>query len=439
MERLWHATVDAGGHALTVKTLDDVGGARRIVETHLVNALGRLTPGEQEVAAEAFRYLVTRSRRRVVQSLSDLSEWLGRPEPEVGAVLEKLTSGESGRILRPVPPPPGQTDDEARYELFHDVLGEPILEWRRDFEAERRRAAEARRQRAVRRRLGAIALGLLLLAAVFGVLALVAVKENRRAQHERSNALASRAIRETALDPVSGLVLAMRAMDVWDGPQAQSALRDALNVPAAVLSVLRGHEDQVERSSFSPDGSRVVTASDDGTARIWNPATGEARVLHALPAGAGAVLAARFTADGKQVLTGDENGAVRLWTNSGKPESSRRLDTRLFGPEFSDDGTLVLMRGGDGTVRVWKVGKGGSTTALPLEAAKAPLTAAAFSRDGARVLTANADGTARIWNLHPPLLQRALHVPGGSVTAAAFSPDGKSVVSRPTRATWRRS
>ena len=161
MERLWHATVDAGGHALTVKTLDDVGGARRIVETHLVNALGRLAPGEQEVAAEAFRYLVTRSRRRVVQSLSDLAEWLGRPEPEVGAVLEKLTSGESGRILRPVPPPPGQTDEGARYELFHDVLGEPILEWRRDFEAERERAAEARRQRAVRRRLGAIALGLL--------------------------------------------------------------------------------------------------------------------------------------------------------------------------------------------------------------------------------------------------------------------------------------
>ena len=78
----------------------------------------------------------------------------------------------------------------------------------------------------------------------------------------------------------------MHAIDVWNGPQAQSALRGALNVPAAVLSVLRGHEDQVERASFSPDGTRVVTASDDGTARIWNPATGEARVLRALPAGA---------------------------------------------------------------------------------------------------------------------------------------------------------
>ena len=428
MERLWHATVDAGGHALTVKTLDDVGGARRIVETHLVNALDRLGPEEQEVAAEAFRYLVTRSRRRVVQSLSDLAEWLGRPEPEVGAVLEKLTSGESGRILRPVPPPPGRTDEGARYELFHDVLGEPILEWRRDFEAERQRAAEARRQRAVRRRLGAVALGLLGLAAVFGVLALVAVRENHRAQHERSNALASRAIRETALDPVSGLVLAMHAIDVWNGPQAQSALRGALNVPAAVLSVLRGHEDQVERASFSPDGTRLVTASDDGTARIWNPATGKARVLRTSAGAGGAVLAARFTTDGKHVLTGDENGTIRLWSTSGGLQWSRRVDTTLFGPELSADGTLVLARGGDGKVRVWSARERRAVSVLPQEAADRALTAAAFSRDDKRVLTANEDGTARIWSPSPARRLRVLHVPGGSVTAAAFSPDGKSVV-----------
>ena len=59
MERLWRAAVDAGRRALTLATLVELGGAQRIVETHLVDALGALAPREREIAADAFRYLVT--------------------------------------------------------------------------------------------------------------------------------------------------------------------------------------------------------------------------------------------------------------------------------------------------------------------------------------------------------------------------------------------
>jgi WD40 repeat protein len=427
MERLWRATIDAGGHTLTLETLERVGGARRIVETHLVDALDRLGPDEQAIAAEAFRYLVTRSRRRVAQSLSDLAEWLGRPEQELAPVLESLTSGESGRILRPVPPPPGRESEGARYELFHDVLAEPILDWRRQFEADRDREAAERHQRAVRRRLVAISAALLVLAGVLGTLALLAFKENRRAQHERSNALASRAIRETAVDPVSGLVLAMQAIHAWNGPEAQSALRGALRTAADVQSVLRGHTDQVERASFSPDGKEVLTASDDGTARIWDATTG--RVLSVIDARGGAVLAARFTVDGKHVVTGTEDGGVRLWSASGKPLGKPlRFDTTFFGPELSADGTLVATSGRDGNVRVWSAPAGRLLSVLPSKARESPLTSAAFAGDGKRVLTANADGTARIWDVRTRRLLRVLHVPGGAVTAASFSPDGERVV-----------
>jgi len=34
--------------------------------------------------------------------------------------------------------------------------------------------------------------------------------------------------------------------------------------------VLRGHEDEVNSAAFSPDGQRIVTASADKTARIWD-------------------------------------------------------------------------------------------------------------------------------------------------------------------------
>ena len=37
------------------------------------------------------------------------------------------------------------------------------------------------------------------------------------------------------------------------------------------MMVLRGHEDKVNSAAFSRDGLRIVTASGDGTARIWEP------------------------------------------------------------------------------------------------------------------------------------------------------------------------
>ena len=44
--------------------------------------------------------------------------------------------------------------------------------------------------------------------------------------------------------------------------------------------VLRGHEGRVCSAAFSPDGTRIVTASDDGTARVWRAdGSGEPVVL----------------------------------------------------------------------------------------------------------------------------------------------------------------
>src|SRR5262249_43976942 len=116
MERLWRATVAAGVHTLTTRRLADLGGAQRIVENHLLESLGSLDAAEQATAADLFRFLVSRSKTKIAHSAYDLAEWTRRPEPEVEAVLEKLCRGESGRLLRAVPPPVGK-EDVTRYEL----------------------------------------------------------------------------------------------------------------------------------------------------------------------------------------------------------------------------------------------------------------------------------------------------------------------------------
>ena len=168
LERLWRATVDEGDNVLTLERLERLGGARKIVENHLVQALALLSREEQDVASDCFRFLVSRSKTKIAHPAADLAEWTRRPEPEVTAVLDRLTGGESGRILRAVAPPLDRPGSPS-YELFHDVLAEPILAWRLAHERERSRRQAQRRLV----RVGGAALALVTVFAALAVWALV--------------------------------------------------------------------------------------------------------------------------------------------------------------------------------------------------------------------------------------------------------------------------
>ena len=106
-----------------------------------------------------------------------------RPSAELVPVLETLAAA---RILRPVDPAPGTTS--PRFEIFHDVLGPAILDWRAAHERERAAREEAARLRRVRRRFAAGALVMLLLVLVFAGLAVWAVGQKRTAEEAADHA-----------------------------------------------------------------------------------------------------------------------------------------------------------------------------------------------------------------------------------------------------------
>src|SRR5207237_9225516 len=78
------------------------------------------------------------------------------------------------------------------------------------------------------------------------------------------------------------------------------------------------HEGGIRHASFRPDGHRVVTASTDGTARVWDVASGNAVGDPLKPCGA--VVQAWFSPDGRRLVTASADGSARVWdAETGKP------------------------------------------------------------------------------------------------------------------------
>ncbi|HEU5443222.1 MAG TPA: serine/threonine-protein kinase, partial [Steroidobacteraceae bacterium] len=74
---------------------------------------------------------------------------------------------------------------------------------------------------------------------------------------------------------------------------------------------LIGHTDRVRSVAYSPDGRRLVTASHDGTARVWDAATG--RQILVLEGHGGPVISAAFSPDDHRIATGSFDKTARIW------------------------------------------------------------------------------------------------------------------------------
>jgi parallel beta-helix repeat protein len=191
MTRVWEEEMNAGSSILRLETLNWLGGVDEIAKTHLERQMEVLSERERDVCARMFAYLVTPSGAKIAYSVNDLASFAKASKDEVRAVLEKLSQGQS-RILNPLV---GES-----FEIFHDVLAQPVLDWRTRYfqdkdklkaaqaaaERERKMARvniyEARRQSLRRRNYFFIAL---LASLVLGTVTIFQIRLTRLAMAER--------------------------------------------------------------------------------------------------------------------------------------------------------------------------------------------------------------------------------------------------------------
>ncbi|KAJ5559388.1 hypothetical protein N7513_001787 [Penicillium frequentans] len=193
------------------------------------------------------------------------------------------------------------------------------------------------------------------------------------------------------------------------------------------LQILEGHSDNVNSIAWSPDGSRLASASYDDTARIWDPATGQC--ISTLEGHSSLVMSIAWSPDGSRLASASYDDTTRIWDPAtGESISTLKGHSRLvMSIAWSPDGSRLASASYDDTARIWDPATGQCISIL--EGHRSSVMSIAWSPDGSRLASASDDFTARIWD---PATGESISILNGhrsSVMSIAWSPDGSRLAS----------
>lgn len=195
---------------------------------------------------------------------------------------------------------------------------------------------------------------------------------------------------------------------------------------------LLGHSQPVNRAVFGPNGSRIATASDDGTVRLWR-SNGER--LRVLEGNGDRFTDVTFSPDGAVLAAASTDGSIWLWQveTAAEPTVLSAHGDWISRLDFSPDGKLLATASRDGTVRLWQVSN--QQLVQTFSGHQGWVNVVQFSPNGERLASGGEDATLRLWevatgkNLQTRRVQvEAPALEGNRINDLAFSPDGAFLV-----------
>jgi len=203
---------------------------------------------------------------------------------------------------------------------------------------------------------------------------------------------------------------------------ASSSYLEMLRYQDREFGRFRGHSEAITGARYTPDGRRVVSASTDGTVRVWD-ALSEVEIAKTeleIPVNSIAV-----SPDGQRILIGANDETVRLWDSS-RNEVVRQFQGHSFlvlCVGFSADGKRAVSSSADRTVRVWDVQSGDEIAVLSGHNGR--VNSAVLNEDGQFVLSGSDDGTVRYWDVANATELECYVGHWGPVRSVAMSPNGQ--------------
>ncbi|CAE6443875.1 unnamed protein product, partial [Rhizoctonia solani] len=233
----------------------------------------------------------------------------------------------------------------------------------------------------------------------------------------------SREVRSVEFSPDGSRIVSAsydKTIRVWDAKNGE-----------LLLGPLKGHNWHVTSAGFSPDGSRIVSGSDDKTVCVWNAQNGE-MVLGPLKGHTNNVTSVQFSPDGTRIVSGSFDKTIRIWDSK---TGALLLDPleghthKVTSVRLSPDGNYIVSGSADATVRVWDV-RSGKVNLGPIEGHTDQVATVAFSAQGDRIVSGSLDGTIHVRDSRTGELTLGPLIGHTSwVRSISLSPDGTRIVS----------
>jgi WD40 repeat protein len=198
------------------------------------------------------------------------------------------------------------------------------------------------------------------------------------------------------------------------------------------------HNKPVRSVSFHPKLDKIATASEDGTAKLWEQ-NGHQLNLSERSVGSN-VNGVSFNPDGDVIAIASADGKTHLWnTTEGKRikplidrdlEGSKSHSNEVFSASYSRDGTMIATASADRTAKLWRSSDGEYIRTLRGEGDQGHsnyVVDVSFSLDGKMIATASDDHTAKIWKKSDGTLCATLKGHTGEVNGIDFSSDGVTI------------